>query len=250
MILLWLIKAKVNRSVYLEGDHSIPIGILSSIFVNFSVYFLFSAGQDREHERQGESMTDSVNSPADTRGKRRAIVQAAFDLFRENGFYATGVDLIMRRAGVSKRTLYKYFPTKNELIVAVLEYYWQVYREHLDQILDRQDQSSRDKILAIFRDASDWFCDSSFHGCLAVNAMGEFSGKDSAIEQTCAEFKRWEIGVLAGLAQEFDPRTPVELANKLFVLLEGMSSIAQVNHAPFPIDMTRLADELIENHLK
>ncbi|MEE9395627.1 MAG: helix-turn-helix domain-containing protein, partial [Methylococcales bacterium] len=41
--------------------------------------------------------------------KRLQIVEAAFKLFKERGFYATGVDLIMRTANVSKRTLYKYF---------------------------------------------------------------------------------------------------------------------------------------------
>ena len=54
--------------------------------------------------------------------KRRQIVETAFKLFKARGFYATGVDLIMQTANVSKRTLYKYFPTKNDLIVAVLDY--------------------------------------------------------------------------------------------------------------------------------
>ena len=46
--------------------------------------------------------------------KKRQIVEAAFNLFKARGFYATGVDLIMQTANVSKRTLYKYFPTKND----------------------------------------------------------------------------------------------------------------------------------------
>ena len=181
--------------------------------------------------------------------KRRQIVEAAFKLFKARGFYATGVDLIMQTASVSKRTLYKYFPTKNDLIVAVLDYYRTTYAEHLNQILHQKDNSSREKILAIFEDAKQWFEDINFHGCLAVNAMGEFSGKDQAIENSCIRFKRWEIEVLQTLSKDIDSKQPDELAYKLFVLLEGMSSIAQVTKGTCPIDMTSMANEVIERYV-
>ena len=91
-----------------------------------------------------------------------------------------------------------------------------------------------------------WFDDTSFHGCLAITAMGEFSGKDDEIESTCVKFKRWELEVLCDLTKDIDNQHPIELAHKLFVLLEGMVSIAKVNHAPYLIDM---ANEVIELHL-
>jgi AcrR family transcriptional regulator len=181
--------------------------------------------------------------------KRRQIVEAAFKLFKARGFYATGVDLIMQTASVSKRTLYKYFPTKNDLIVAVLDYYRTTYAEHLNQILHQKDNSSREKILAIFEDAKQWFEDINFHGCLAVNAMGEFSDKDQAIENSCIRFKRWEIEVLQTLSKDIDSKQPDELAYKLFVLLEGMSSIAQVTKGTCPVDMTAMVNEIIEKHV-
>jgi AcrR family transcriptional regulator len=181
--------------------------------------------------------------------KKRQIVEAAFKLFKARGFYATGVDLIMQTASVSKRTLYKYFPTKNDLIVAVLDYYRTTYAEHLNLILNQKDNSSREKILAIFEDAKQWFEDINFHGCLAVNAMGEFSGKDQAIENSCIRFKQWEIEVLQTLSKDIDSKQPDELAYKLFVLLEGMSSIAQVTKGTCPVDMTAMANEIIEKHV-
>ena len=181
--------------------------------------------------------------------KRLQIVEAAFKLFKERGFYATGVDLIMRTANVSKRTLYKYFPSKNDLIVTVLEHYRTTYKEHMHTLLDHQDMTSKEKILAIFDDATSWFDDTNFHGCLAVNAMGEFSGKDQVIEDSCISFKRWEIEVLSNLTKGFDEKSPDELAHKLFVLLEGMSAIAQVTKGTYPVDMTKMATEIIELHI-
>lgn len=180
--------------------------------------------------------------------KKNTIVETAFDLFKQNGFYATGVDLIMREAGVSKRTLYKYFPTKNELIVAVLEHYRSTYQLHMDELIEVEGVSARDKIKAIFDDAVTWFGDVNFHGCLAVNAMGEFSGKEEAIESACQRFKQWEMGVLHALCREIDEQHPEKLAYKLFVLLEGMSAIAQVNKGLCPVDMVAMAEGIIDKH--
>jgi AcrR family transcriptional regulator len=181
--------------------------------------------------------------------QKKQIVETAFKLFKENGFYATGVDLIIKTANVSKRTLYKYFSTKNELIVAVLEHYHETYKEHLHALLDDEEMDSRDKISAIFEDAKRWFGNISFHGCLAVNAMGEFSGKDQAIENSCICFKRWEIDLLLTLAKDIDEKNPDQLAHKLFVLLEGMSAIAQVSKGDYPVSMVEMANEIIDMHL-
>ncbi|SES68943.1 transcriptional regulator, TetR family [Nitrosomonas marina] len=181
--------------------------------------------------------------------KKRKIVETAYHLFKTRGFYATGVDLIMQTASVSKRTLYKYFPTKNELIVSVLNYYRAAYADYFNQILAQQDKSSRQKILNIFEDAEQWFEDINFHGCLAVNAMGEFSGKDRAIEDSCIRFKQWEIDMLTMLTRDITSRQSEELAYKLFVLLEGMSAIAQVAKGKCPVNMTAMADEMIKKYL-
>jgi AcrR family transcriptional regulator len=194
-------------------------------------------------------MADEKDNISPPLPKRNQIVQAAFDLFKENGFYATGVDLIMRTANISKRTLYKYFPTKNDLIVAVLEYFQMACQQSLNRILERTDISSKEKILAIFEDAKGWFDDPAFYGCLAVNAMGEFSGKAQDIEDSCKRFKQWELEVLCTLAKDTQALQSDELAYKLFLLLEGMSSAAQVLKTPCPVDVTKMADELIESHL-
>ncbi len=194
-------------------------------------------------------MNTQANQKPPKSSKQQQIIDAAFKLFKENGFYATGVDSIMRTAKVSKRTLYKYFPSKNDLIVAVLEHYRLTYKKHLQTLLEHDDMSSQEKIVAIFDDAMSWFDDINFHGCLAVNAMGEFSGKDQSIENACIDFKRWEIEVLRNLTKDFDNKDPEGLAHKLFVLLEGMSAIAQVSKGNYPVDMTEMATEIIALHL-
>ena len=60
---------------------------------------------------------------ARTSTKRQEIIDAAYRCFYDGGFHATGVDTVMADTGISKRTLYKYFPSKEHLIEAVLEHY-------------------------------------------------------------------------------------------------------------------------------
>ena len=56
--------------------------------------------------------------------KREAIVAAAIAEFRDNGFEVTSMDKIAATAGVSKRTVYKHFPSKEELFTEILNKLW------------------------------------------------------------------------------------------------------------------------------
>ncbi|KXJ48942.1 MAG: TetR family transcriptional regulator [Cycloclasticus sp. Phe_18] len=192
-------------------------------------------------------MTDKIQQPPNKSSKRIQIVEAACQLFKENGFYATGVDLIMRRANVSKRTMYIYFPTKNELIVAVLKHYHADYQASLAPLLSDPTLDSRAKILEIFAVGGDWFENRQFHGCLAVNAMGEFADKDPAIEQACRDFKAWELAMFTELTSGMVVQKPDDLAYKLFILLEGLGAIAKVLKQPCPIPIRQMVNELIDN---
>lgn len=194
------------------------------------------------------NMNEETQAARRQNTKRKQIIETAFKLFTENGFYATGVDLIMRESKISKRTMYIYFPTKNELIVAVLQYYRANYQQKLNEILKRDDIQARQKIMLIFEESKSWFGSGQFHGCLAVNAMGEFAGKDTAIETACQVFKTWELSVFMELCKELPVMYPQDLAFKLLVLIEGLGAIAQVMQQPCPIDITQMVYALLDEH--
>src|SRR6201992_1787906 len=64
-------------------------------------------------------------------GKKLEIVKYAFDRLYEGGFHATGMEAALAGSGISKRTLYKYFPSKEDLIEAVLRLYSEVIVDQL-----------------------------------------------------------------------------------------------------------------------
>jgi TetR/AcrR family transcriptional regulator of autoinduction and epiphytic fitness len=59
-----------------------------------------------------------------TERKREAILQAAIAEFRSSGFEITSMDKIAATAGVSKRTVYNHFPSKEELFAEILNRLW------------------------------------------------------------------------------------------------------------------------------
>lgn len=66
-----------------------------------------------------------MNAPLKlTDRKRQAIVEAAIAEFRSTGFESTSMDKIAATAGVSKRTVYNHFPSKDELFAQILHELW------------------------------------------------------------------------------------------------------------------------------
>lgn len=65
--------------------------------------------------------------------KRAAIVAAAVAAFRAHGFEATSMDAIAASAGVSKRTVYNHFPSKDELFAEILMQLWDASAAQIDQ---------------------------------------------------------------------------------------------------------------------
>jgi AcrR family transcriptional regulator len=52
--------------------------------------------------------------------RRDLLIETALDLFRRNGYQATGIEKILSTAGVSKPTLYRHFKSKEEPILVAL----------------------------------------------------------------------------------------------------------------------------------
>jgi AcrR family transcriptional regulator len=113
--------------------------------------------------------------------KKLEIVKWAFDRFYEGGFHATGIDAVMAGSGISKRTLYKYFPSKEELIEAVLEYYGAgIVRELFDPVMSASDDPRR-QIIAFFDVRKAMIDKGPVRGCLGIKAAQEYIGRHENI---------------------------------------------------------------------
>ena len=122
--------------------------------------------------------------------RREHLVTTALRLFAEGGYHGTGIDAILKRAGVSKKTLYNHFRSKEELILAVLRHYDSVFRNDFMRRVELSSDSPRERLLSVFDVAESWFAKDEFYGCMFIKAIGEYSENSVSIREICKEFKR------------------------------------------------------------
>ncbi|TCR87988.1 TetR/AcrR family transcriptional regulator [Rhizobium sp. BK376] len=153
-------------------------------------------------------------------GKKLEIVKYAFDRFYEGGFHATGMEAALAGSGISKRTIYKYFPSKEDLIEAVLQRYSQVIVDDLFGPVADIISDPREQIVAFF-DVSRIPGRMLTRGCLGMKAAQEFTGKHRGIVElgieanTRGEAKFLELCRQAGLAE------PASVAKQLSLIFQG-----------------------------
>lgn len=181
--------------------------------------------------------------------KREQLIDAATAVFNERGYHAAGIDTILARAGVAKMTLYKHFRSKDELILAALRRKDERFRRWLVDEVERRATDPRDRLLAIFDTAADWFVQPDFRGCLFVRASGEFTGADDPVRAACHEHNRLIMRYVATLAGQAGVRDPVGLAMELTLLFLGAIAAAQCRGDAMPANVARkAAATLIEAH--
>lgn len=161
--------------------------------------------------------------------KRDQIVSQALKLFYQQGFNATGIDLIIKEAGVSKKTLYNHFKSKDELILATLRKRDELFRNNLMRETERLAAEPRDRLLAIFDVVGDWFKEKTFSGCMFINAAAEFSDLGNPNHILCAEHKRLVREYIRDLATQAGAIDAEELSQQLNLLIEGAIVDAHVN---------------------
>jgi AcrR family transcriptional regulator len=181
--------------------------------------------------------------------KREQLIETAARLFAKNGFHATGIDMILAEAGIAKKTLYNHFRTKDELILAALRKYDGEFRNNFMKSVEELAETPEARLLAIFDVAKIWFSDNNFYGCMFINAVGEYSERDSAVREVCKEFKRLMRGYIKSLAEKAGIKEVEDLTSELALLLEGSIVTAQVSELNDKAADTakRIARTLIEN---
>ncbi|MGY1890902.1 TetR/AcrR family transcriptional regulator [Pseudomonas sp. SDT291_1_S447] len=93
--------------------------------------------------------------------KREAIIQAAIAEFRANGFEVTSMDKIAATAGVSKRTVYNHFPSKEELFAEILNQLWARISAEQSVVYNR-DQPLRDQLRQMLQAKMQLMADENF----------------------------------------------------------------------------------------
>ena len=148
---------------------------------------------------------------------KERILQTADRLFYLEGIRAIGVDTIAAAIGISKRTLYNHFPSKDALISAYLERRFVQPRP--------SDKPPAEQILATFDSLERRFASKDFRGCPFVNAVAELGTEDQSVRKVAVAFKESRRLWFRDLLVQLGVTDAEALATQLTLLVDG--SIAQ-----------------------
>jgi AcrR family transcriptional regulator len=160
--------------------------------------------------------------------KRRHIVETAYALFKRDGFHATGIDRIIAEADVAKMTMYRNFPSKDELIVAALDHRAAKFDAMLDRLAAAAGKPA-EKIAAILDWYERWFERPDFHGCLFAHAVAEFGDPAHPVFRAAMaqkdNFRRRLRKILEGIMSR---ERAENAATTLLMLIEGATLLAEM----------------------
>lgn len=169
---------------------------------------------------------------------RERILDAAEALWYGHGIQAVGMDAIRDAAGVSLKRIYALYPSKEDLVVAVLERRDIRWRGRLAAYVERESDPEA-RILAVYDWLRDWFQEPGFRGCAWINAYGELGAVSPAVARVAKRHKAAFKGYLLSLVR--DAKQPDELADALLLLAEGAMATAGIFAAASPAGIARRA---------
>jgi AcrR family transcriptional regulator len=165
-------------------------------------------------------MTRSSNFAA----MQKRILDTTDRLFYGQGIRAVGVDTIAAEIGISKRTLYNHFPSKDELIIA--------YLSRRIKPVEASDLPPADQILGDFDRLERSFASGAFRGCPFVNAVAELKEPRHGANKIAAAFKEQRRVWFRDLLKRLDVADPETLATQLMLLVDGAIAAALVRGDP------------------
>lgn len=177
-----------------------------------------------------------------TEDTRERILEAAEQLYYAKGFAAVGMDELRQHAEVSLRRLYGEFPSKSDIVMAVLARKHERWSRELDAFLAEEPDPAR-RVLGIYDFLADWFRADDFRGCGFINAFGELGGQDedvaAAVREHKASFQRRVAELVADMGG-----TPA-LAAQLAIIAEGAQTTAAISHDPEVAGQARAAAQTL-----
>lgn len=157
---------------------------------------------------------------------RNRIVSAASKLFYGEGIRGVSLDAVAEKAGVTKRTFYYHFKSKDDLVAAYLEARDQPNLMLFKQWFDETDGSTATKVRGIFRRLAVNASSPKWKGCGFLRTTAELANMPGhpAIKIGAAHKKKFE----AWLRETFEAdgiAHPAELARQILLLLDGSFAV-------------------------
>lgn len=164
----------------------------------------------------------SGNASSRPASARERIDQAAYELFSQHGIRAVGVDTISARSGVAKMTLYRHYPSKEDLVLAFLRRREELWtRGWLQREVERRASTTGGRLLAVFDVFDKWFRRSDFEGCAFAKALLEHGDPGHPVRAAAGAHIKTILAFLGQLAEEAGVRDAEGFARQWQIVMMG-----------------------------
>ncbi|MEV0661060.1 TetR/AcrR family transcriptional regulator [Actinomadura luteofluorescens] len=171
---------------------------------------------------------------------RQGLLDVAERLFYRQGVQAVGMDELRAVSGLPLKRIYRLFPTKEALVVAMLDRRDRRWRGSLAAHLDAEPDPRR-RVLTLFDWLGAWFAEPGFRGCAWVNAHGELGSSSPAIADAARAHKQAFHDQVVALLSPVDAAA----AEPVYLLAEGAMVVAGIQGDPTAAARARTGAELL-----
>jgi AcrR family transcriptional regulator len=181
---------------------------------------------------------------------RDRILTTARELFYREGARAVGVDTVVAQSGVAKTSLYRWFPSKDALIAAVLEQEAADRWAGWDAIAQRTEPDARSQLRAQLTGIVKFISHPRYRGCPFMNTSAEFPDETHPGRLVAKELTEELRRRLRKLVDQLGVPNTEQLTEQLVLLIDGAFSVAQVLGKNGPQQyLVTTADQLIDGQL-
>ncbi len=199
---------------------------------------------------KSKKQSTDLHAAAKLPSARERVFKSAAELFYRKGIRAVGVETIAAEANTTKMSLYRSFPSKDELVAEWLRnhdtHFWQTW----DAMAKKFPKDPLRQLRAAFALLAKHVSDPNARGCPIANAAVELTEKDHPARKVIETHKANLRARLAELCVQMKAQEPELLADELFLLMEGAQVSIQTLGVRGPArNVARAAERLISAHL-
>jgi AcrR family transcriptional regulator len=173
---------------------------------------------------------------------RDRLTETADRLFYAHGVQAVGMDRVRNEAGVSLKRIYSLFPSKDDLVLAVLSRRRAMWDSGIASYAENA-TTPREQILAVFDFLDARFRQPDFHGCAFINVFAELGPNSPQAARTVRAHKKAFQRYLDRLVA--DAGAPETVATQIAILAEGAQTTAAIAGRPDAAAEARAAAEIL-----
>src|SRR5262245_34817656 len=192
--------------------------------VDYKQTGLYTCGMERRRE---------------TSEARQRILETADRLFYQEGVRGVGIDRIIAEAGVAKMSLYKHFPSKDDLILAVLKHREEIVLGFFRSSMERHGKKAKSPLRAFFAALKDFVESPGFRGCPFQNAAVELADPKHPGAEFVRGHKQRFSEFLGGLVEQTVGKAAAKAACAVAILVEGALVTAVIQGNPDAADVAR-----------